>query len=201
MHDNRENLETIVSKLKEQGIDAGEAEKQRIIDAAKKQAEEIIINAEAHKKSIIQEAQAKADQVESNTNTALNQASRDMVEATKVAVLQYLDSVFGGLCENLFSQEQYLQELTKVVVRFIDGNKSVAIPANTLKAMQAYVTKEGIKEDFELKPLPNNDAKIVVKTNESNNVQFVLSHKDVQQAMFSLLNKELVERITQNVEG
>ena len=38
MKHNKENLEGIVSKLKEQGINAGEEEKQRIIDAAKAEA-------------------------------------------------------------------------------------------------------------------------------------------------------------------
>jgi len=201
MHDNKENLETIVSKLKEQGIDAGEAEKQRIIEEAKKQAEAIIKDAEAQKQSIIDEANSKAEQTENNTQMALKQASRDMIEATKVAVLKYMESIFGGLSESLFTQDQYLQELTKVVVASIEGDKAVSVPAETLKAMEAYITKAGLKEQVELKPLANNDAKIVVQSKENSGVQFVLSDSDIQQAMFALLNKDLVDRITQNQEA
>jgi V/A-type H+-transporting ATPase subunit E len=201
MHDNKENLEKIVSKLKEQGIDAGEAEKQRIIEEAKKQAEEIISEANAQKQTIIDEANAKAEQAEKNAQMALQQASRDMVEATKVAVLKYMESVFGDLSESLFTQEQYLQELTKAVVASIEGNKTVSVPADTQKAMEAFIAKVGLKEQVELQPLANNEAKIVVQSKENSGVQFVLSDSDIKQAMFTLLNKDLVERITQNQEA
>lgn len=201
MHNNNENLEGIVLKLKEQGINAGEAEKQRIIEEAKKQAEEIISAAEAKKRSIIEEANSKANQTERNGQMALKQASRDMLEATKVAVLKYMESIFGGLSESLFTQEQYLQELTKAVVASIEGNKTVSIPAETLKAMEIFITKAGLKDEVELRPLPNNEAKIVVQSKENKGVQFVLSNSDIQQAMFTLLNKDLVERITKSQEG
>ncbi|MCU4176080.1 hypothetical protein [Carboxylicivirga sp. N1Y90] len=201
MHDNKENLEKIVSKLKEQGIDAGEAEKQRIIEEAKKQAEAIVSEAEAQKRTIIEEANSKAEQAENNAQTALKQASRDMVEATKVAVLKYMESIFGGLSKSLFTQDQYLQELSKAVIASVEGQKTVSIPAETLKAMEAFIAQAGLKEQVELKPLANSEAKIIIQSKENSGVQFVLSDSDIQQAMFTLLNKDLVERITQNQEG
>lgn len=196
MNDNKENLEGIVSKLKEQGINAGEAEKQRIIEAAKKQAEAIVSDAEAQKVTIIDEANAKAEQAEKNAQMALKQASRDMIEATKVSVLKYMESIFGGLSESLFTQEQYLQELVKAVVASIEGGKTVSVPAETLKGMESFISKAGLKDEVELKPLSNSEAKIVVQSKENSGVQFVLSDSDIQQAMFALLNKDLVERIT-----
>jgi len=200
MNDNKENLEGIVAKLKEQGINAGEAEKQRIIEEAKKQAEAIISDAEGKKRTIIDEANSKAEQAEKNGVMALKQASRDMIEATKVAVLNYMKSIFGDLSESLFTQEQYLQELTRAVVDSIKGNKTVSLPADTIKGMEAFITKESLKEQVELKPLFNNEAKIVVQSKDNSGVQFVLSDNDIQQAMFALLNKDLVERITKNQE-
>lgn len=200
MHDNKENLERIVAKLKEQGINAGEAEKKRIIEDASKQAEAIIADAEAKKLSIINEANAKAKQAEENAQTAIKQASRDMIEATKVAVLKYMESIFGGLTESLFTQEQYLQELTKAVVASIEGEKTVSIPADNLKAMETFIVKSGLKEQVELQPLINSEAKIVIQSKANSGVQFVLSDSDIQQAMFALLNKDLVARITKNQE-
>ncbi len=201
MNENKENLEGIVSKLKEQGINAGEVEKQHIIDEAKKQAEALISEAEAQKLTIIEEANIKAEQVQKNAQTAMKQASRDMLEATKVAVLKYMESIFGDLSESLFTRDQYLEELTKAVVASIDGKKDVAVPPATLKGMQAFIVKEGLKEEVTLQPLANNEAKIVVQSTENSGVQFVLSDSDVQQALFALLNKDLVERITQNQEA
>ena len=51
----------------------------------------------------------------------------DMVEATKIAVLNYLKSVFGKECNTLFTETQYLQELLKAVTRSISGNKSIKV--------------------------------------------------------------------------
>ncbi|MCU4164500.1 hypothetical protein [Carboxylicivirga caseinilyticus] len=200
MNDNKENLEGIVAKLKEQGINAGEAEKQRIIEDAKKQAEAIISDAENKKRTIIDEANSKAEQAEKNAQTAIKQASRDMIEATKVAVLKYMESVFGGLTQSLFKQEQYLQELVKAVVATIEGGKTVSVPAETLKAMESFIVSEGLKEQVELKPLTNSEAKIEIQSKGNSGVQFVLSDSDIQQAMFALMNKDLVERITKNQE-
>ncbi|PCH66477.1 MAG: hypothetical protein COC06_01580 [Bacteroidales bacterium] len=201
MKNNKENLEGIVSKLKKQGINAGEEEKQHIIENAKKHAEMLINEAETLKENIIEEAKIKAKQTEKNALTSIKQASRDMVEATKIAMLQYLKLVFREQCESLFTQKQYLQELTKAVVESISGNKIVAVPAEMQKDMNAFLLKEALKEQVILKPLSGSDAKIEVKSTEKKNIQFVLSAKDVEDGLFSLLNKDLVERITKKPEA
>lgn len=200
MKQNKKNLEGIVSKLKEQGIDAGEEEKQRIIENAKKQADKLISEAKATSKTIVEEAEVKAVQAEKNAQTAIVQASRDMVEATKIAVLKYLESVFGKECKTLFTQEQYLKELLEAVVGSISGNKSVKIAPEMLKDMEAFLLSEAIKEEVTLEPLSSSKTKIKVKSTEKDGVSFVLSSKDVETGLFALLNKDLVERITKAQE-
>ena len=122
MNNNKENLEGIISKLKEQGITAGEEEKDRIIEDAKSKAELLLSEAEAEKVRIIEEATVLARQTAKNAEIAIAQASRDMVEATKISVLAHLQSIFGNQAETLFTQEQYLGELLKVVVESMDEN-------------------------------------------------------------------------------
>ncbi len=200
MTNNKENLEGIVAKLKEQGINAGEKEKQRIIENAKKEAEILISEAETLRKNILDEAKTKAAQTEKNADIAIAQASRDMVEATKIAMLDSLKLVFGKQCESLFTQKQYLQQLTKAVLESIPGNKTVNISQEMQKDMEAFLLTETLKEEVILKPLPASKAKIEVKSTSKNGVQFVLSAKDVEEGLFSLLNKDLVGRITKNQE-
>lgn len=200
MKHNKENLEGIVSKLKEQGINAGEEEKQRIIDNAKAEAEKLISEAKAKSNTIIEEAKVKADQAEKNAQTAIAQASRDMVEATKIAVLKYLKSVFGKECRTLFTQEQYLKELLKAVLGSISGKKSVKVAPEIQKEMEAFLISEGLKDEVSLKPLSASKAKIKVKSTDKEGISFVLSRKDVEAGLFSLLNKDLVDRITKAQE-
>lgn len=200
MNQNKENLEGIVSKLKEQGINAGEIEKQRIIENAKKQAEELIADAKATSKTILEEAKAKASQTEKNAQKAIAQASRDMIEATKIALLKHLKTVFGKECKTLFQQEDYLKELLRVVIDSISGKKSIKVPPELQKDMEAFLIKEALQEEVTLKPLSVSKAKIKVKSTDKDGISFVVSSKEIETGLFSLLNKELVDRITKSQE-
>lgn len=200
MSQNKENLEGIVSKLKEQGIDAGEVEKQKIIESAKAEAAKLIADAKANSETIIKQAETKAEQTEKNAQTAIAQASRDMVEATKIAVLKYLKSVFGKECKTLFTEGKYAQELLKAVIDSISGKKSIKVSPEVQKDMEAFLLKEGLKGEVTLKPLSQSKAKIKMKSEGKDGVSFVLSAEDVEAALFSLLNKDLVDRITKAQE-
>jgi V/A-type H+-transporting ATPase subunit E len=200
MKHNKENLEGIVSKLKEQGVNAGELEKEKIIENAKAEAAKLIADARASSETIIKEAETKAEQTEKNAQTAIAQASRDMVEATKIAVLKYLKSVFGAQCETLFTEAKYLQELLKAVLESMSGQKSVKVAPEVQKEMEAFLLKEALKDEVTLEPLSQSKAKIKMKSEGKDGVSFVLSAEDVEQALFALLNKDLVERITKAQE-
>jgi len=197
MEKNIENLEGIVSKIKEKGINAGEEEKQRIIDEARKQAEKILSDAKAQSSELVKLAKEEASQLEKNSQSAIAQASRDMLEATRTAVLEYLQSVFSVQCENLFTQKQYLETLMKFMLESVSGDKTVEVPGSVLKDLEAYLLKEATKEEILLKPLAHSEAKIVVSSEEKAGLQYVLSAEDLQEGMFSLLNKNIVDRITQ----
>ena len=196
MSTNKENLEGLVSKLKEQGVNAGKEEKQRIIKAAREEASAIKADAEKKAREILEEAGKKATQLENNAQTSIAQASRDMIEATRMAVLNYLKSVFRLQAEDLFTQEQYTKELLQAVMAAIPGDKTVSVADDVLKGMESFIRKAALSEKVVLKPLGDNSAKIVVESMGNGDVQFVLSAKDVEEGLFSMLNKELVERIT-----
>jgi len=185
MSNNKENLEGLVAKLKEQGISAGQEEKQRIIKAAREEASAIKADAEK-----------KATQLENNAQTSIAQASRDMIEATRMAVLSYLKSVFRLQAEGLFTQEQYTMELLQAVMAAIPGDKTVSVADDVLKGMESFIKKAALSEKVVLKPLGDNSAKIVVESMGNGDVQFVMSARDVEEGLFSMLNKDLVERIT-----
>ena len=200
MNNNKENLEGIVSKLKQEGIQAGDAEKQRIINEAKRQAESIIDQAKALSDKLIEEARSKSEQVEKNAQTAIAQASCDMIEATKVSILKYLKAVFGEQCKSLFTEKEYLGELLKAVLNDVSGEKTVQVPEKMQKDMEDFLLKQSLDQQVELKPLAGSSAKIIINTTANGGVQFVLSSRDIEDGMFSLLNKELVKRITQKTE-
>ncbi|MCK3683094.1 hypothetical protein [Maribellus sp. YY47] len=201
MNNHKENLENIVSKLKQDGIQAGEAEKQRIIEDAKKQAEVLLAEARKQAKDIIDEAKAKTEQLGNNARTALAQASRDITEATKVAIIKHLQSVFGEQGKNLFTQKEYMEVLLKTTLESISGQKKVTVPEPIMKDMQEFLISESLNKEVELKPLAGSHPTIIIEPTGNNGLQFVLSSDDVEKGLFSLVNKDLVKRITQTTEN
>lgn len=201
MNNKQENLEGIVSKLKEQGINAGEEEKKRLLEAAKTEVDALIAEAKAESKAIIDQAKFQAEQAENNAQKAMVQASRDLLEATKIAVLNHLKTVFGEQCERLFSQEQYLKEITKAALESISGQKILSVSPEVIKGMEDFLVKEAFAKEVSLKPLLESEAKIVVNSTEKDGLQFVLSAEDVQDGLFSLMHKDLVQSITKKQEA
>ena len=196
----QENLEGIVSKLKEQGIKAGETEKKRLLDAAHEKVEAMLAEAATQSQEIIKKAKIDADQIEKNSNAAIAQAARDMVEATKIAILKHLKKVFGKQCESLMNQEEYLQDLLKIVLETIPGNKTVEVLPSQVQKMQSFIVSSAFKETIAIKPLGTSEAKIAVTCNEQAGIEFVITAKDIEDGLFALLNKDLLERITNNQE-
>ncbi|PXY02236.1 hypothetical protein DF185_06205 [Marinifilum breve] len=200
MNNNIENLEGIVLKLKEQGVEAGESEKKQIIENAKQQADDLISIAKLERDNILRKAQNDAALLEQNTQAALKQASRDMVEATKVSVLEHLKEIFGKQCDNLFTQEQYIQEILNAAVKSIPGDKEVAVPAQVAQNMENYLIDQSLQEEIKLKPLQTSETKIEIHPKKEKGMQYVVSSQDIENGLFSLLNKDLVELLRQNGE-
>jgi len=200
MNKGLENLEGVISKLKDQGINEGEAEKKRIIDSAKQQAEDIISKAEAVANEKIKKAENNISVLENNSRASLKQASRDFIEATKVTLLNHLQNNFTEHVEKLFTQEQYLQKLLEVVLETIPGDKKVSVAPELAKEMQAYLKTSSFKESIEIKPLAKSDSKIIIENVGKNKIQYVLSSQDVQDGLFSLMNKDLIDKIKNHNE-
>lgn len=198
---NQENLEGIVSRLKEQGINAGEAEKNRLIETANEKVEKMLAEAESQARKIVAKAEAEAAQIEKNSNAAIAQAARDMVEATKIAITKNLKEVFGNQCESLITQDEYLKELLKVVLVQIEGNKTVEVPAALLKNMQTFIAGSALKNSVKVKPLAKSEAKISITCNDNEGIQYVITSKDIEDGLFSLLNHDLIELINNNKES
>lgn len=195
MNKNDENLEGLVKKLQQQGIAEGNAEKKKIITAANNEAEEIIAKANTKAEQIVAKAKEEAEQLEKNGNAALKQAFRDLIGATEVASLKFLKSVFGTQCQKTFAETEYLKILVDAAVSQIKGNKTLQISADKVEDMQNYLVAQGLSDTIKLKPLPQKESRIVINCDENKGVSFTLESDDIENALFELLNPELVKRI------
>lgn len=193
MNTKLESLEGVVLKLKEQGINAGELEKKRIIDSANQHAKDIITKAEQEKSEMLKQAKSQIGLMEQNTKASLKQASRDFIEATKVSILKQLQESFQHVGSDLLTRDEYLKELLKVMIESIPGDKTVAVAPEMVKKMEAFLLSESFNGKIEIKPLPQSEAKIAIDIAGNDKVQFVLSDQDIQEGLFSLINRDLVD--------
>ena len=74
-----EDIQGLLDRIQSDGIEKAEAEKKRILDAAKQEAAEIITKARTEAAGIIKEAEESAAISESKGNAAVKQAARDVI--------------------------------------------------------------------------------------------------------------------------
>ncbi|MBN2483205.1 MAG: hypothetical protein JXD21_03240 [Candidatus Omnitrophica bacterium] len=72
-------LDTLIEKIKQEGVAAGENQAKKILTEAKAQAQKLKDEAQAQATHIRQEAQKEAEQFRHNAESALAQAARDTV--------------------------------------------------------------------------------------------------------------------------
>ena len=84
-------LESLIAKIKQDGIDEAKKNSQDVIKKARLEAEVIVKEAEAQAKRIEEQAKASAAKLKSNSEDSLKQASRDLVLALTGELIALFD--------------------------------------------------------------------------------------------------------------
>lgn len=115
-----QGVDELISKLRQEGVDAGAAEAEKMLRAARDKAKAIQREAESKSKQKISEAQKKADALLHGGQEALKTAMRDMVLTLKTE----LTDVFGTDVRRLVERELSNPELLKTLILEIAGKLS-----------------------------------------------------------------------------
>lgn len=115
-----QGVDELISKLRQEGVDAGAAEAEKMLKAARDKAKAIQREAESKSKQKISEAQKKADALLQGGQEALKTAMRDMVLTLKTE----LTDVFGTDVRRLVERELSNPELLKTLILEIAGKLS-----------------------------------------------------------------------------
>jgi len=107
-------LESLIAKIKQDGIEEAERVSKDIIKKAKAEAEAIIKEAKAKAKTIEEQARTSAAKLESNSQDALKQASRDLILTLKVEMVALFDKILKQKCGEALSPEFMAELITKI---------------------------------------------------------------------------------------
>ena len=118
-------LESLIAKIKQDGIEEAKKTSQSIIKKAKLEAEAIVKEAEAKAKRIEEKAKASAAKLKSNSEDSLKQASRDLVLALKEELIALFDRILKQRCGEALSAEFMAGLITKIIDKW-SPRKSVA---------------------------------------------------------------------------
>lgn len=116
MTETTENLEKFIEKIKQDGVDAGRAEGEKIKGEAGKEAEKIIAEAKTQAEKIIEEAKEQAKQIISQGKTDLSLAARDVLLSLRADVQKTVAKLLQSNCENRLNDPNFLGDLIKSVV-------------------------------------------------------------------------------------
>ena len=107
-----EKLQGLLEKIKTEGLEKAELEKQKILDDAKKEAQKIIDKANSEAEATRKKAEEDAKSLEKRAETAVKQASRDIMLKLKGELQSRLETIVHELSAESMTPE-FMGELIK----------------------------------------------------------------------------------------
>jgi len=104
-------VEALIERLREEGVNAGREEAERIESAARQQASEILAEAEARARSIVENARQEAKNLCTGGKDALRIAMRDTVLKLKAQLAERMSDQVRRLVAKELSRETFLERL------------------------------------------------------------------------------------------
>lgn len=146
------NIEEILKKLKEKGIDEGKSEAAVIIAEAEERAKQIL--ADAHKKAAELESAAskRIKEQESAAHAAITTAGKSVVEATVLKITEILDKVLKEKIKSGLNSDETIKKI-------------IAGKPVTAEELIPLLREKTIKDGFDVKYA---DAKVTVKWKDEN---------------------------------
>jgi V/A-type H+-transporting ATPase subunit E len=119
-------VETLIERLRQEGVSAGRSEGERIVQNAQNQAEEILRKARRQAEEVVAQARREAEQTTSAGEDALRMAARDTVLKMREELGQKLESRVRRLVTEELEDRQLLAQLVLEVVASAVADSGVA---------------------------------------------------------------------------
>jgi V/A-type H+-transporting ATPase subunit E len=110
-------VEDLITRLRDQGVAAGQAEADRLVQEARDKASALLQDAETQARAVLQKAHSEADALRQAGQEALELAFRDTV----IALRSELSRRFAGEVQRLVREEEQRQELLERMVLEVVG--------------------------------------------------------------------------------
>ncbi|MCP4653072.1 MAG: hypothetical protein GY858_06800 [Candidatus Omnitrophica bacterium] len=195
-------LEDLIAKIKEEGVDRAKQEADQILKRAEKQAEDLLEKSNKDAEKVINDAKISADKFQKNSQISVNQAARDTVLNVKEELTRIADKIFKQQIAEALTPE-FLKELIKGVVDKWTKNQKQDLQILVsekdkakLKEMIAPLLKKEAKNGIDIKAA-DLDKGFKIKT-EGEEVVYDFSDESILEALKEFLNPALQDILSTN---
>jgi len=184
-------LESLIEKIKEDGILEAKKASDEIIEQAKKQAQEIIDKAKSQAQTTVKTAEDKAAKLKSNTQANLKQAHRDLMLAVKEQITGLFDKVFKSQLDETLTPEFLKELLVKIVENFKPDEELEIVVSQKDKAKLEKLAisqlKKKVKTAIEVKVSPHISKGFRIGA-KGKDVHYDFTDESISQALKSFLS-------------
>lgn len=138
-----EKIQELTEKIYREGVEKGQAEADRIIEAAKQEAEKIVAQAKEQAQSINEQAKKQAADMDANTRNELRLYTSQALNALKSEIANVLtDQVVNGNVVALTQDADFLKKFTVALAAKWAEQEPVTISTAEAESLKAYFAKE-----------------------------------------------------------
>lgn len=213
-------VQALIDRLKSEGVEAGQSERDEILANAKTKAEEIVSDAQEKADALLAGARAEAAKEKAATEDGLKVAARDLVLSMRNELGERIQQEAGRLVGTALSDQQFLQKLILAMAGNAKDNASVseteameivlpekvvtfeelrqspeAVKPGTLTHFVIALAGEALRDGVTFSTAPGFDG-IKVKLTERN-----VSIDLTEEAIAALLKRHLQPRLRAVMEG
>ena len=151
-------LDSLIEKIKSEGVEGAQKESHEIIEKAKKEAAEIVTKAKKEADEFAAKSEAKAKAFQANAELAIQQAARDGELLFKSRINSLFDAIFKREVKSTLTPDFMKEMILKIVENWQASNIEVTA-SETDKAQLEKVLFAGLAEEVKkgitIKPSSN----------------------------------------------
>lgn len=188
-------LESLIEKIKLEGVEGAQKESQEIVEKAKQEAADIIAKANKDAEDISAKAETKAKQFQANSELAIQQAARDGELFFKGKITDLFDAVFKRKVKSTLTPDFMKEMIIKIVDEWKGANVEVTVNDADLSKLEEVLLSglaEDVKKGVTLKPSSNVAGGFQIGVKDEN-VYYDFTDDSIAAILKSFLNTRLQE--------
>ena len=195
------DLNSIISKIKQDGVQEAERKSEQIIDQANKESDRIISKAEEERSSMIKKAEEETRRMRKNSEESIKQAARDVLLGLRQSIIMLFDKLIKRKVGENMSSEVMKEMLVKLAENFKkEGSSRIEVLLNEkqkdeLEGLLMSSLSEEMRRGVEIKPVRNIEHGFRIGTREGG-AYYDFTEEAVVEAMKTFLNEKVSELLS-----